>query len=1001
MAAPKQLLELVERFKRNLDQYKNQSYNETQVRVDYIDPFFELLGWDVYNRQGYAEQYREVVHEDKVKVGKATKAPDYSFRVGGVRKFFLEAKKPSIDLKGDIGPAFQVRRYAWSAGLPLSILTDFEEFAVYDCRVEPHRHDKSSVARVMYYTFDQYPEKWDEIVEVFSKDELLKGSFDRFAQSTKKKRGTAEVDDAFLAEIEEWREMLAKNIALRNMEVTTRELNHAVQRTIDRIIFLRIAEDRGAEPYGQLQSLQNGTNVYRRLVDLYYHADNRYNSGLFHFHEEKGRSDQPDEWTTNLDIDDKPLKEIFRRLYYPESPYEFSVLPGSILGQVYERFLGNVIRLTKGHQAKVEAKPEVRKAGGVFYTPEYITRYIVEKTVGNTVEGKKPKDVEKITILDPACGSGSFLLTAYDYLLDWHLSWYTKNNPEKWTKGKNPPIYQTVSADPNSPPLYRLTTRQKKQILLNNIYGVDIDTQAVEVTKLSLLLRVLEDEDEESLSPQLSIAERVLPDLSDNIKCGNSLVGSDIYHETEISEENTERLRELNPFDWQSEFLAIIESGGFDVVIGNPPYVRQESLKEIKGYLSGHYETAHGTADLFVYFIEGGYRLLNQEGYFGYIVANKWMRANYGKALRKWMAEKKVVELIDFGDLPVFQGATTYPCILILKKVETDGTFIAAEPKSLDFVKLDDEIVAHSFQMSNSRLSPSGWTLMDNKTADLLEKLKESGTPLGEYVDGKIYYGIKTGLNEAFVIDAETRERLIAEDSKSEEIIKPFLRGRDIKRYQEPVAEQYVLFARRGIDINEYPAVKSHLIQFRDRLMPKPKGWKGEKWKGRKPGNYQWYELQDAIDYYEEFEKPKIAYAEISTKGQFIIDRVNSYFDTTAFILGSDSLFLLGVLNSKLWTYLFSNVSSVIRGGFLRWKRQYMAPLTIPIVEDNLINQKDQLEFLTQTTLNLHKQHANARTTHDKTLLNRQIEATDKQIDRLVYELYGLSDGEMGIVERR
>jgi hypothetical protein len=213
MAAPAEVLELVERFARNLDVYKRGEYKEAQVRVEFIDPFFEALGWDVRNVQGYAEQYKDVVHEDALKVGGGTRAPDYCFRVGGVRKFFLEAKKPSISVKGDVGPAYQLRRYTWSAKLPLGVLTDFEEFAVYDCRQRPRPAEGASVGRVMYLTFDQYPDRFDEIYEVFGKEAVLKGSFDRYVQDTRRKRGTGEVDTEFLKEIEGWRDALARNIA--------------------------------------------------------------------------------------------------------------------------------------------------------------------------------------------------------------------------------------------------------------------------------------------------------------------------------------------------------------------------------------------------------------------------------------------------------------------------------------------------------------------------------------------------------------------------------------------------------------------------------------------------------------------------------------------------------------------------------------------------------------------------------------------------------------------
>ncbi|MBU0641068.1 MAG: restriction endonuclease subunit M, partial [Planctomycetes bacterium] len=366
-SAPTPVAELVARFHEHADAYHAGRYNETQIRREFIDPFFKTLGWDVWNEQGYAEAYKDVIHEDAIHIGGATKAPDYCFRVGGVRKFFVEAKKPSVDIKADAGPAFQLRRYAWSAKLPLSILTDFEELAVYDCRVKPVRSDKASTARVLYFRYDEYSQRWDELASVFAREAILKGSFDKYAESSKRKRGTAEVDDAFLAEIEQWRDVLARNLALRNPDLTQRDLNFAVQRTIDRIVFLRICEDRGIEPYGTLQALcatrteprpsesgrseprpsESGTALYARLFERFRRADERYNSGLFHFTSERGRPEAPDDLTPGLNLDDNPLKDILARLYYPESPYEFSVLPADILGQVYEQFLGKVIRLTK------------------------------------------------------------------------------------------------------------------------------------------------------------------------------------------------------------------------------------------------------------------------------------------------------------------------------------------------------------------------------------------------------------------------------------------------------------------------------------------------------------------------------------------------------------------------------------------------------------------------------------------------------------------------------
>ncbi|MFO0801796.1 MAG: type I restriction endonuclease [Gemmataceae bacterium] len=420
MPAPPIVQKLIQRFDDHSDHYRSAEYKEDQLRQEFINPLFESLGWDMANTEGHAPQYRDVIHEDALKIGKETKAPDYAFCIAGLRKFFLEAKKPAVGIKKSAESAYQLRRYAWSATLPVSILTNFAEFAIYDCRKKPGYQDKASHGRVDYFTHHDLIEKWDEFAGIFSKSAILNGSFDKYAESTKGKRGTATVDGAFLAEIEGWRSELAKNLALRNASLDNRSLNFAVQVIIDRIIFLRMCEDRGIEPYGQLQGFLKRPDIYESLVRLFNRADERYNSGLFHFESETGR-EEPDSLTPNLTLDDKVLKDIIGGLYYPECPYEFSALPADILGQVYEQFLGKVIRLTASHHAKVEDKPEVKKAGGVYYTPSYIVQYIVERTVGKLLEGSTPKDAAKLHILDPACGSGSFLLGAFQHLIDWHL----------------------------------------------------------------------------------------------------------------------------------------------------------------------------------------------------------------------------------------------------------------------------------------------------------------------------------------------------------------------------------------------------------------------------------------------------------------------------------------------------------------------------------------------------------------------------------------------------
>ncbi len=645
---PQIILDLIARFESNSESYRSPTYNETQLRREFIDPFFDALGWDVANKAGHAEAYKDVIHEDAIKVGMSTKAPDYCFRIGGARKFFLEAKKPAVNIKDDPEPAYQLRRYAWSAKLPLSILTDFEEFAVYDSRARPQPNAKPATGRIHYWTYRDYAARWDEIVGIFSKEAVLKGSFDKFAVS-ERKRGTATVDAAFLAEIEGWRDALARNLALRNPDLSVHDLNFAVQRTIDRVIFLRICEDRGVETYGELRALHNGENVYDRLRYLYKIADERYNSGLFHFQPEKGRAEAPDTLTPALRIDDKVLKDIIGSLYYPESPYEFSVFPIEILGQVYEQFLGKVIRLTPARHAKVEDKPEVKKAGGVYYTPAYIVDYIVKHTVGKLCEDKTPKQIAKLRILDPACGSGSFLIGSYTYLLNFHRDWYLDDGVSKHPKE----VYQGAGGQ------WYLTTPEKRRIVLNNIYGVDIDSQAVEVTKLSLLLKVLEGESQETISRQLKMwHERALPDLGNNIKCGNSLIGPDYFAGQLLPDEDA--MRRINPFDWKTEFPEIMKAGGFDAVIGNPPWISLSgkfgneiySQAEID-YLVSRFRGNTYMPNMYEYFVAQGLFLTHEGGYFSFIVPDRLGFNNQFVGLRKRiLTETKIVSLLYKAPFP-------------------------------------------------------------------------------------------------------------------------------------------------------------------------------------------------------------------------------------------------------------------------------------------------------------------------------------------------------------
>ncbi|MGD9841058.1 MAG: N-6 DNA methylase [Candidatus Bipolaricaulis sp.] len=1037
---------LIQRFQGNRAAYVSGPYNETQLRREFLDPLLIALGWDVANVSGAAEAYKDVVHEDAIKIGGATKAPDYCFRIGGTRKFFVEAKRPSVRIKDDASSAYQLRRYAWSAKLPLSILTNFAELAVYDCRVKPERSDPASTARILYLTCDEYDARWDELAGIFTKEAVLKGSFDRFAESTKAKRGTAEVDTAFLKEIEAWRDELARNIALRNPELSQRELNFAVQRTIDRIIFLRICEDRGIEPYGGLQALLNGANVYRRLGELFRRADERYNSGLFHFRPEKGRAEPPDELTLDLVVDDKVLKDILRRLYYPESPYEFSVLPADILGQVYEQFLGKVIRLTAGHRAVVEEKPEVRKAGGVYYTPTYIVDYIVAHTVGVLLEGKTPQEVGGFTkawkrsarlrplrVLDPACGSGSFLLGAYQYLLDWYQKKYVEDGPEKHARGRNPRLYRVGLPSPaagrgvGGEGIWRLTTAERKRILLTHIYGVDIDPQAVEVTKLSLLLKVLEGETHETLDSFYRLfQERALPDLGANIKCGNSLIGPDFFAQAEYSLLDEEERYRINPFDWYAEFPDVFsgDSPGFDAVIGNPPYIRIQTLREFHAgqveYLKRRYRAgSKGNFDIYVLFVERGLELLNGHGRLGFILPNKFFNAQYGQPLRELLSkERHVSHVVHFGDEQVFAGATTYTALLFLDK---------AGVEKCDLVEVGDlaawQIAGHARHraVKAEHLTSREWVLSAGGAAAVLEKLESFPHKLCDFA-ARMFQGLITGADKVFIL-TDLRAGLFFSEALREEVkletalMHPLCKGSvNIRRYSVDVPTKSILFPYRIVNgraellskqelTSQYPMVWAYLSANRSLLESRERGkWKHDRW-------YAFGRSQNLA----EMEQVKILTPSIARRASFTLDEEGRFYFVGSgggggggygLTLKRDCVlsyeYVLGLLNATLLDRYLQSRSSRFSGGFYAYNRQYLEQIPIRTIDFSDPADKarhDKMVSLVQTMLDLHKELAAAKTAHEKTILERQITATDHQIDQLVYKLYGLTADEIKIVE--
>jgi len=721
-------------------------------------------------------------------------------------------------------------------------------------------------------------------------------------------------------------------------------------RLLNRLIFIRTAEDREVENnrlrslVRELRDRKQITKLDHELSALFRELDGVYNSELFarHFSEE-------------LQIPPTDLEEVINGLYEKNfTRYNFNALEADVLGTAYEQYLGHVVAEGE-NETHVEEKKTKRKSQGIYYTPAFVTKYIVGQTVGKYLieNGYNPSKPPRV--LDMACGSGSFLIEAFDVI----------DNFVAKQRGQA----QKQEVD------FSDRVRQL-EVLQNCIYGVDKDKQAVEVARLNLLLRGLHTREK-------------LPML-DNIANGDSLK-SDTY-----------------PF----HFPKVIQEGGFDVIIGNPPYVRQETLgEEFKTYAKQNFETFAGTADLYVYFIEQAHKLLKPNGLFGMIVSNKWIRSSYGKALREYLTKNsQILEIIDFGELPVFSNAATFPVIIITrKKLSENQNFIYAQIKRLDFDSLPAEVTNEGVILDEGSLKGGNWSLSSNKEQGIFEKMQLTGVPLGEYAKD-VYRGIVTGYNEAFIIDKFTYKKLISDDANSSELLRPVISGDDVRKYIINSKDKYIIRIPKGwTNSNKgnsadawkwfeknYPAIAYHLKKHEEPAQ-----------KRLDQGDY-WWELR-ACDYYDKFEMPKIVYPEIAMESRFTFDDSGNYLNKTVFMISGDDLFLLGVLNSKIaWAFL-KRTSTVLgdadKRGRLLLQWIYVKQLPIYRIDFDEPAEKsvhDAIVKLVEKILALQKDRQAVRPEDDfdhARNLDRQIARIDIEIDRYVYALYGLTEEEIKIVE--
>jgi type I restriction-modification system DNA methylase subunit len=992
------LEKLISKFQSDKEHYLAKGYSEAQARIDFITPLFRALGWDFENEAGLPHSEREVVVEQRET--DVHGYPDYSFRVNGRTKFFVEAKAPSETLD-DTRHILQAKGYAWSTkSVFFVVLTNFEEFRFYDASIKPDERNPNEglLFKVRYTDYLRNVQKlWD-----FSRDRVMSGSLDAMLPRDRRtERLRIAVDEAFLDEMTVWRGELARDVFKNNRGLTARQLNEIVQRLLDRIVFIRIAEDRRVIERYQLRAAAEEWRarggkfpIFDWLRPLFEKINADFNGEIF----------KPNELLEKTEVDSEIVARIIERLYPPKSPYRFDVIGVELLGSIYERYLGSTIRVT-ARQVRVEEKPEVRHAGGVYYTPQYIVDYVVKETVGKIIEGKTPKQIEKIRILDPACGSGSFLIGAFQYLIDYHVR-YLSEHPQE---ARVHPLFPDLLKDENGE--YRLSVIRKGRILRNNLYGVDIDPQAVEITMMSLYLKALEGE--RTILPS---GHQYLPELKYNIRCGNSLIGPEVKEQgTLFGDADRDR---INAFDWHAAFPEIFKLGGFDAVIGNPPYIRVQTLQEwapfeVEFYKRHYTAASSGNYDIYVVFVEKGLSLLRSQGKLGYILPHKFFNAKYGEPLRALITKgSHLSEIVHFGDQQVFEGATNYTCLLFLEK---DGK------RKFEFTKVDDleawrtEGKAVRGTIPASRATASEWNFAVGGGVSVFARLSKMPVKLKGVAH--VFVGTQTSADEVFVLDnCRQRGKRLSGASKSldrEVTVEgastvPFLRGKEIRRYQPlhaaarllcpyVISEQQFRLLRRSEMADKLPLALAYLASNRRLLERRERGrFNGESW-------YAFgYPKSMTL-----FQRPKIVVPDYNNVPSFTFDSGGHFFKTGYGILLTDASFsafyLLGLLNSKLLFKYLSSISTFLRGGYVRFWTQFVEQLPIRTIDFSDAADKlrhDRIVVLVTRMLDLNKRkHSGRLAPSERDDVERDIAATDAEIDNLVYELYRITDEEREMIE--
>lgn len=970
---------LVKTYESNRDYYLSSSYNETQLRTDFLNPFFELLGWDIANSSGQPTNEREVLLEESLRTNANVnvKKPDYTFRLFSERKFFVEAKKPSVKIDSDPITAKQIRRYGFTAKLKISVLSNFEYLSIYDCSQKIENDDSASKARVKIYHYSEYIKLFDEIKKILGRDSVYSGVFDQEWKHIENQLKLFSVDNLFLSQINKWRLILGKEIIKHETNINITKLNDIVQKYINSIIFLRVCEDRDLETYQTLLSFATNED-FNSLIEKFIESDKKYNAGLFNHPLAK----------EIIQNNSSAFWEIIKQLYFPESTYSFSVFGSDILGNIYEIFLGEQL-VINNDSVYLEKKPE-NLDRDIVTTPTFVIKDILKRTVEKFCKNKNDEEILSSSFADIACGSGSFLLETYQLLNDILIDYYLTKSPEKLHK---------ISIN-----RYKLDFTIKRNILTNCIFGVDKDFNAVEACKFGLLLKLLEDENNST------IPEPALPDLTENILFGNSLI-----REVDI---NTSQQTEINPYDFGDQ--------KFDVIVGNPPYMATEHMSQITPLelpiYKKQYITSFRQFDKYFLFIEKGFSLLNENGYMGYIVPSKFIKTGSGKKLRQVLKNNNCIQqIISFGANQIFQDKTTYTCLLILQKTE-QNSLKYTEIKNLDKWKVRN-IDEEAFDSINfDKLNDEGWMLVPGYLKQIYIDINQQSLPLSEIVGEKnIYNGIQTSANNIYVNTAIRKDDsffYFIKDRKEWQIEKSFTRPyfktisgeNSLNTYRPFAPNAFVIYPYRktekGIKLinlknieKNYPYAFRYLMAYRDKLSDprrdiQPEPTNDNEW--YRYGRHQSLENCDV--------PAKIVVGVLSQGDKYAIDYYGTLISSggTAgycmITLSNNCLYSIyyiqALLNSKYLEWYCSLIGEVFRGGYIARGTKILKKLPIRVIDFNNTEDRslhNEISQKQEKLIQLQGQIDNCENDERKIIpLKRKFDSLKKELEDLLCQLYKL-----------